>query len=527
MKKILDAYLVTIVTFALLFLCAVALLWGLRKQTQSFYFQDETDHVAMGWMMNTFNKNLYTDLSTNHQPIPVYFGAALMKGISYNTLFDLIERIRISMFIFFLITGIGLVLRFRERGLFAFILTFSVGYYFFAWHVLAESIAVPTVIYLVLLVSEKLLYADSKKAPDEFTDRIDSIVAGISLAWVGFCLLPLWPFCALVAIYLFYTSHKDARIFGLSAAVAVVTAVFWFTSPIDWYREAVTNNINYFIAYEEPLTVTEWGKIITFPFLSLAQPFNRHSQMFYVPLVIIALVLTYKFYRKTNIKTRQYLQFGFLYLLLLLLNPRVYTFPVAFFSGFHLFPYVAGFFSIFASLVYYSLSPKQMLNRIILLTLIIPLFVLNTPWLWEDKDKLNEYYVQYGTYESYAQLVKVVAGAESTFFSGPNGHGYLNIVSGVPIAGRQLFHLQWAYRSPQLRAEFHELYATDPPEFIYMTEDTSGYHTDLSPILKTQYTPVLHDNKQTFLYFRDDIAAAITPEQAKYMQEKDFSFYQK
>lgn len=135
---LLRKHVQTLLLFILLGVFAVAILWGLRKNTQSFYFQDETDHVAMGWMMHTFDKTLYADLSTNHQPIPVYFGAFLMDVIPYVTLFELIERLRLGMFLFFLLIGVGLVARFREQGLFAFVLTFSVGYYFFAWHVLRK-----------------------------------------------------------------------------------------------------------------------------------------------------------------------------------------------------------------------------------------------------------------------------------------------------------------------------------------------------------------------------------------------------
>jgi hypothetical protein len=473
--------------------------------------------------MHTFDKTLYADLSTNHQPIPVYFGAFLMDVIPYVTLFELIERLRLGMFLFFLLIGVGLVARFREQGLFAFVLTFSVGYYFFAWHVLAESLAVPAVLYLVLLCMEKLLAAKQQETIS--FQYLDSAVAGVAVVWLGFCLLPLLPFCLLVTSYLFWKFTKQQRIYAGSAALVATILIFSLISPIDWYRETVTNNLKYFIAYQEPLAGSEWVKILAFPFLPFLKPLDRVAQIFYVPFCIgVGIVVAYVRKHKKNI-SRAGIGTGIcIYLLLIALNPRVYTFPVAFFTGFHLFPYVAGYFGVFASILFLHAKQGDIRKRLVLLSLLLPLFLLNTEWVFTKKDKLNEYYIQYGSHESYAQLVKVLKSDGDTFFSGPNGHGYLNIISELPIAGRQLFHLQWAYRSPQLRSEFHQLLATNPPEFIYMTEDTSGYHTDLAPVLEKEYREILQDDNRIFLYIRSDKAKSLSQSQLQYMRERDFSF---
>jgi hypothetical protein len=244
-----------------------------------------------------------------------------------------------------------------------------------------------------------------------------------------------------------------------------------------------------------------------------------------VPFCIgVGIVVAYVRKHKKNI-SRAGIGTGIcIYLLLIALNPRVYTFPVAFFTGFHLFPYVAGYFGVFASILFLHAKQGDIRKRLVLLSLLLPLFLLNTEWVFTKKDKLNEYYIQYGSHESYAQLVKVLKSDGDTFFSGPNGHGYLNIISELPIAGRQLFHLQWAYRSPQLRSEFHQLLATNPPEFIYMTEDTSGYHTDLAPVLEKEYREILQDDNRIFLYIRSDKAKSLSQSQLQYMRERDFSF---
>lgn len=527
MFKKLSTHTIPLVLLILFIVLSSVLFLGLRKYSQSFYFQDETEHVTMGWMMNNFGRNLYTDLSTNHQPIPIFFGAVVMKIVSYDTLFVLIERIRIVMFGFFFLTGLGLVFRFRERGLFAFLLTFALGYYYFAWHVLAESLAAPAVLFLVLLVCEKLFTAVTTK--DAQKGLFDIVIAAISLVWIGFNLLPLWPFCLLVAGYLFFMASKQERIYGVVTALVCVAFVFSFVSPEDWYRESVDNNIRYFIGFEEARTTNEWLTILFYPFLVLLKPGDPIAQMFIIPLILMLGSLVFHLYKNglsaKSIKTIL-AKIIFVYIFLISLNPRVYDFPVAFYIGFHLFPYVAAFFAIFASSIFYIYHPKKQIYKLALVGLVIPLFALNAQWSFSEKDKLNEYYVQYGTYESYAQLVRVFKADGDTFFSAPNGHGYLNIISGLPIAGRQLFHLEWAYRSPQLRSEFHELFKTNLPIFVYLTEDTSGYHTELVPILKSGYSELLHDAKRTHLYFSKQRVAETTEQQAQYMKEKDFTFAQ-
>ncbi len=113
-------------------------------------FKDETEHVTLGWMMWRFEKKLYSDLSTNHQPLPVLAGLALTKMMNFNTLYQLIERMRLAMFLFYCLAMWGLIIRFRWQGFWVSLLTFSASYYFFGWHVLAESLVWPFVAYVVL-----------------------------------------------------------------------------------------------------------------------------------------------------------------------------------------------------------------------------------------------------------------------------------------------------------------------------------------------------------------------------------------
>ena len=104
----------------------------LRDKTQSWYFQDETEHITLGWMMLKFGKHLYRDLSTNHQPLPILLGYIINLVFPSEILFGFIERIRLVIFAWHFACGIYLVLRFKERGLLTVIFYQSLNYLFLA-----------------------------------------------------------------------------------------------------------------------------------------------------------------------------------------------------------------------------------------------------------------------------------------------------------------------------------------------------------------------------------------------------------
>lgn len=495
---------------------------GVRKQSQSFHFEDETDHVAVGWMMNRFHKKLYTDLSTNHQPFPVLAGAVLARVVPYVTMFDLVEHLRLAMFMYGTLWGFCLTVRFKWRGLFSYALTYSVGYYFFAWHVLAESFAAPAVLCIFLFLIEQMLSAHKRSRAQE---RIDGITMGISFATVVTSLLPLWPFCLLAGLSTLYLSTKTVRKYMVISGLITVGCIFLFFSPIDWFRESVLNNVLYFLPDAPKLSAADWIRVLFFPFLSILKPFDRLAQMLLLPLAVSVSLMISKIYTQKKISKRNVMHISFLYGLLVITNPRVVTFPTAFYQGFHLFPFIAAFFAVVISIIDFSLkklSPAKLLT--FFLICITPLFFFNMSWAMRKTDKLNEYYVQYGTQDSYARLLSAFKADGDTFFSGPNGFGYINMRSDVPIAGRQLFHLQWAYHSPMLREEFHTLLSEHPPTFVYQLEDESGYHADFDPVLKKEYTEVIQDKHRTFLYLLNSKIQTMTETQKKYLEDQNLHF---
>lgn len=518
MKK----YLPSIALVAIFFVVSFILLYGVRLKSQSFNFQDESEHLSFGWMMGTYQKSLYKDLVTNHQPIPVLWGFLITSIIRFNTLFDFVEKIRISAFLLFSVVGAFLTFRFRWKGLLAYSLTYLVGFYYFAWHILAESLVIPAVLFLFLFCLEKY-FSHVKNIQQKF----DYVLAGSALFLVAFSLLPLWPFVVLMAGLLLFKANKTEKIYLLSTLFLLTLILFSFISPQQWYQRTVMDNWLYFIPYENKVTLGSGLTILTMPFQFLFAFNDSVGRGFALATLLglgaICFLLRKKTFKQIGVKN---LVIGlFLYGTLISLNTRVKGFPIFFFNGFHFYPFVAGFFALF-SWLFISILEKIHNNKTKVVLGILPVIIgiVISPWLFEKTNKLDQYYVQYGTQDSYSRVMIQLKQPNDTFFSEPDGYGYMNMRSGLPIAGRLLFHLQWSYYSPELRLEFHELMENHPPTFIYLTEDSGDYYRDLQPYLKSIYTEILHSHKGTFFYILKDRVPQVTVEQRKYLQEQDFSF---
>lgn len=507
----------------ILFLVFSAILFiGVRKNTQSFRFEDETDHVAMGWMMHRFDKQLYRDLSTNHQPFPVLIGAAFSKVISFSTLFELVERLRISMFLYAFLWGTLIVFRFRWRGLFAHSLTYSLGYYFFAWHVLAESLAAAPLLFASLYLCEKLFI--KQKSP-LWREKFDGVLLAISGTLMVTSLLPLWPFCLFAGLAILWLSSQTTRKYTIIVGLLTLGLILSFFSPVDWFRETVYNNLYYFLPELPPLTLAEKISLLFYPFLSFLKPLDKLSPVLMFPLLLTIGVLILRQWKRGKPSSKVILFVSFLYFLLILSNPRVMRFPIAFYEGFHLEPFIALFFALIVSACWFTI--QKLFDKKGLMVLGITLtafFLLNMNWATRKNDKLNEYYIQYGTIESYSRLISAFKTEGDTLLSGPNGVGYMNMRTDLPIAGRQLFHLPWSYNSPELRKEYQDLLKDNPPTFIYFLDNVSGYHSDLQPVLKANYTEMVQGKRRTFLFFSNTKKDQMTDAQKKYLEENDFHF---
>ncbi|MGD9129802.1 MAG: hypothetical protein PVJ09_04940 [Candidatus Woesebacteria bacterium] len=535
MHKFLKAKLVHKLILPLLFLTFfVGLLLALRSHAHSYYFPDETDHVAVGWAMHRFDKTLYTDLSTNHQPIPVLVGALITKLVPYNTLFQLVDRVRLSMFAFILLSSALLTIRFSWKGFLTSVLTQSVAYYYFGFHVLAESLAVPAISFIMLLLLE--MTYKKQTVPKYWPKILDTVAFTTAIFWVGFNLLVSWPFLLISTVYYLIKVDKKEKMTFTTTAFILVSSLFLIIPFSAWFEETVYNMILYFI----PTASTEIGligylKLLVYPCLHW---FYINKSPISVSIAFSSLLFLLTVIKQTKLesiklkikktdpwrkKYRSLFKIIAFFALVSSLNTRVAELPIAFFNAFHLYPFVAAFNSLIVFFLINNWKRLRLTNKIMFFSLLFLLLFNNSSWWREKKDNLFQYYVEYDPWQAYANALKTVKKPRDTLLTATNGHGYMNMMADLPFAGRQNFHLPWSYSVPKLRDEFHQLLENNPPTFIYIIRDGSKYEFALSAIIKEDYQQLYRsDGRQTWIFMHNDAITRSTPEEWQKFEEQFF-----
>ncbi len=501
----------------------LVVLIGIRQHSQAWYFQDETEHVTLGWMLTDYGRQLYTTLSTNHQPLPILVGAVLVKIIPYGTFFEFIDRLRMSLWLFGALASIAIVIRFKVKGLLAVLLTYSLGHYYFAWYVLAESLVIPAVLWQLLNLEERLF---NKHIGYDF----DGFCFGLTSFWLVFNLVPLWPFVLLANGIYWWLSRWSAWKLLIIGFLVPTLSLFLVIKPWDWWQETVINNVIYFIPSEAPHDAGHYLRLVFYPVLHLPY-LSSVVARFFSSLVLLFLISVVVFRSRFSwaIKNHRLLiSLGLFYALSLLLNPRVSQLNVSFFSGFHVFPYVAGL-----SVVASSLSLRlfqhfwhrpQTRPVAYLVTVGLALLLLsNLSWVGEKKDKLTDYYIQYDTFSAYGTALKAIAQPGDTLMTGPDGAGYMNQMANLPLAGRQNFHLDWAYRVPYLRTAWLDMIEHQPPTFVYFNLSQDNYSQTLGPLLARDYVTLQRaDGSPTQLRMRRSAVNQVSEHQWQQFEDQQF-----
>lgn len=524
--------LAKLIKYFLPLLCLVVVLgavyYGLKQHSQSWYFQDETEHLTHGWMMWRFGKTVYTDLSVNHQPLPFFVGALLTKFVPYNTLFLLVERIRVSMLLLLSAWLVIITWRFRWRGLFVSSIIALTSYWFFGWYLLGETLAVPALALSLGLLLDKIFHLENKThlpATKNKLEWLDPALFALSSAWITLSLSPLWPYVLISGLTYAWLSSNKNRILMASIFIILFSSVFFIISPFDWYRESITNVTKYVVDINGPKTADEtYLTAFTYPLQSFFHLDTSLGQFFFWQnvLLIIAAIIALKS-KKT--KLQDWIKWLVIVALVLSLNNRVFLFPTMFYSGFHLYPLITAWSVLaiqFGNWAFKKAEKKWLLVCYITIALII--FGQILPWVFEKQDKVSEHFINYGDFQSAASLIQVIKSPTDTLLTGPDGHGYINIIADVPISGKELFHLPWAWRSPEIRQEFQKMLVNNPPTYVLFDQDKeNGFHEAIKPLLDKDYTYLKRsDGRESKIMVRNDKLLTITAEQKKMMNDLYF-----
>ncbi len=422
-------------------------------------------------MINNHSRQLYQSLSTNHQPLPILSGAVLAKVIPYETLFQLVDRLRLSMWGFAVVGSLLVVWRYRWSGVLASVLTYSLGYYFFAWHVLAESLVIPAVIWIMLELLQK--FFGSKLSPSSYSKSVNLLshfLTGFYFFWLTFNLLPIWPFVFLASCSLWWLATKIERWLMLLGGVLPTLILFLSISPAGWWQQTAVNNVLYFIPFEAPHDLLHYLRILLYPWIHLVDLGQPVARLYLMCAVLIAFFI-YQLKKNGQLSRSSIKWLVLLGAMLLSLNLRTSIISASFYQGFHVFPYFAGVASVASFLltkwwnetaqIISAKSQKKIpnlnltsktnsqANQMMQLLKFWPVALLiigvlsSSSWIIEIKDKVADHHVQYHEFASLGAALRTLV--RGSLMTGPDGAGYLNMVSGLPLAGDQNFHLEWAY----------------------------------------------------------------------------------
>lgn len=464
----------------------------LKPRTQSFNFADENEHLTPAWMMAEKHKSLYRDLSTNHQPLPIITAYAFWKVIKFSNLFMLIERVRQFMLFLSFLGAFLLSVRFGARGVIASIFIEIIKFYFFGYHLLAESLVVYPLMYLGGVLGENaFLNVKNRKWL-----KLDGYIFGFCIFWIAFNLMPVWPFLffsVTIFLYLRRKILKQTSTFSILLSFFVPAFILFIAvNPLRWLQEAVINNLKYFLPYDTSLTIQSYLSFLIYPFLSL-QNLNQVIALYYFLLLILSLISAAIILLKSQRKIRTGTIFLLFYFLLILLNLRITTLNIGFYTAFHVLPQTA-FFTMLAIQIIYTAykiliipSERKIFSGIVALTGII-LIVNSSAW-WREStlfDKWNEHFIQYGDDESIGMAISAIKADNDTLLAGEQ-NGFINITADVPLATRQTAYLSWAYRSPALKDEFNSVLTISPPAFIFFPQSGNPYFLALKSTLDEKY----------------------------------------
>lgn len=498
---------------------------NLRTHTQSFRFGDESEHLTPGWMMAKWGTKLYTELSTNHQPIPILTSLVFFKTVKYPNLFMLIERIRQFMLAISFIGALVLVIKFRLVGLISALLIGTVAFWLLGFHVLAESLTLYPTIFIMGITVKHIFWRNQQMST--IFQTTENILFGLCIFLIGFSLLPSWPFLIISStVYFFLIDARSRKVTVLSAAIPTVL-LFLIIDLKEWFNDTVITNLKYFIPYEaEANNFKSYFAILTFPFLSLLKPTGPVAKYFLF-LTLISINAATVILIKSEQRVFTVLKFLLVYALVILLNLRVPKIDIGFYTAFHVLPQLGAFTILAILLTKLAIDeignkPKQKTVFLFVSgSLILATLFSNTAWWRETKDKMEEHFIQYGEIQSLGSALNKLKLENDRFLVGPL-EGLLNIASELPVAGRQNAYLDWSYRSEESRRNLNSLMNDNPPTFVYFPEG-GPYFDLLEPILNLKYTRLERfDGGLTYAYI---LNSEINKRSKKQWQEFEDLFY--
>lgn len=490
-----------LMSFFLVFFFVLFVYPTAMKFSQSYKFVDEDEHMAIAGLMLNHGMRLYTDISSNHQPINYLTSFSVQKATHPANVFMLIRRHRQAVVFFSFIGGLLMVFRFGSKGLLFVVMMEIVKYSLLGNEFLAESLVIYPFAYT--LGSQLELAVNQKVIREDF-------LLGFLASLITFTLLPLVPATALLLGYRYLVAKAGSWKLGLLGFITLTLAIFIWINPQDYFRETVINNVLYAMPRLSQIkTPTNWMKLWAYPFLSLLQPMEWLT--LWISLITVGWIgLTIGFLIKADKKG-----LGLMLVLFLIwgvVNARVIKPGVAIYGGFHLLPWLAMGMVVVIFLLVDLLHKKYLWAKVALLFLMCATFGLmvhpKSPVMAEI-DPATENYVQYTPTQQVSEIITALANDTSQLLVFPD-EAIIHWQTNLQPADRQVTHYEWQYFAPEQQEAYQRAITQNLPDFIVYDEDNSSYGKSITALLGQEYTQVFRSPN---LYIRQDYATRMSQEQ--------------
>lgn len=481
------------------------------KKVSAFGCFDDCFNIVGGYFILQ-GRTLYSEIFFNHQPLMAYLSAGIQAVSDPINIFALILAHRKFIFIFSIIMNLLIAARFKLAGI-GFILFYeTTKFYVFGDRFLAEAIIVYPLAYLLGLVWYKLNNKELYK--------IEYILTAILSWFIVFLREPFIP-VALFLFILILLGQKLTRIKIVSIAIFILLTFFLLLkfSLKDYIFNVITINKNLTINQElNPL------KIFFYPIYTL---FDGESGFFRTILIILSLW----FITAAGLlvlKMKKARAIGLIIFILGLVNIRYVVPGKPFYEAFHIAPWYGMFiFTIFIFLQ--SLWNMQVIQKIkyVVISLLITFFIyIVSPqsFLWDKINQHEEFIINYGTYLSYGETIKILSLPGDTLFV----DGFDELIhwqANLPSSYKYSWYTSLMPYIPRYSQARLAMFEKNPPDIYYGSCPKEKADIRLLPKgYKSLYVNLVDiNNKPTCLYIKKDSLDKISQNQWK--RAKEFGFH--
>lgn len=468
---------------------------------------DETAHMVGGHLLLK-ERILYKDLQFNHQPFNYFFSAIVEIMTTPDNLYQYISRQRDAVYVYSAIWNMLLYLTVGIPAL-PFIILFEISKYWLSgYKLLAETLAVYPMLYILGVLMKRHLHAENISNNQL---QLVSVAAFIIFA----SLLPLWPAVVYLFVVLVYLNRKYKKkwLYILGPFFILTISLFTLVPINEYLRETIYYNYAYFMPFSIP-TVSH-ANIFLLLFRSVLPPYQP-SQLL-VALTLIFLIITVASFRKK----RFIYQFGVVVILLIFSNLRVDNYD---FGSFHLLIWygIILFIGLYFAVGFFIRF--NTLHKAIAVLYVVFCFgwVIQHPLnpIYTKPNTLEEFGNNYAQSETYGKAIKILKSENDRLLIWPSDPLMLWVGDIYP-ATRVIEHFAWVHTIPEYQTELKQLFLTSPPEFIVDMESTDNIL--FRDALSEKYVRLNHVGKPSKLYILRSKFDLLSSKQIENLQQMLFT----